>query len=201
MSDPTEPKAGVDPEEDVLEDVVRDCERSTHYTPKLRLRLTEARSNIARLRARAEMAEAIVERVAAIFRLIPKTPGDFSGLPAIVGKFAKGLETIAKQVDAAEAKVTVLEARLAEQNHVHYEAVRRCNDVATVLAAERRQAEEQAELERARADRAEARLANVVFEIDQCVELCGCEPGGFCESFGCGTLRKIRAVALPRRES
>jgi len=62
---------------------------------------------------------------------------------------------------AAQSRVIALETRLADLTRLHAEAIRGCNDGTVILAAERRQADEQAELERARADRAEARLAEV----------------------------------------
>lgn len=49
---------------------------------------------------------------------------------------------------------------------------------------------------RAAAD-AEERLRAVVALIDEKVANCGCAPGEFCESFGCSTLREIRAAAAP----
>lgn len=95
----------------------------------------------------------------------------------------------------ADKRIAQLETRFDDQVRLHAEAIRGCHDNATFLAAERRQAEEQAELERARADLAESRLAAVVAQVDECIDACGCMTGTFCESFGCGTLRRLRGVA------
>lgn len=95
----------------------------------------------------------------------------------------------------ADKKIAQLEARFDDQVRLHAEAIRGCHDNATFLAAERRQAEEQVDLERARADLAESRLAAVVAQVDECIDACGCMTGTFCESFGCGTLRRLRGVA------
>ena len=75
------------------------------------------------------------------------------------------------QLDSMTATVKALNVRLAEQNRIHVEAIRGCRDGAVILAAERRQAEEQAELERVRADRAEARLAEVAPVMEAAVKL------------------------------
>lgn len=80
---------------------------------------------------------------------------------------------------ARQAKASA-EWRSAE-NNLAKEHVAAASANLTILAAEKRQAEE--------------RLAAVVESIDASVLECGCQPGAFCESYGCGTLLRLKKIA------
>lgn len=95
------------------------------------------------------------------YEYLDKALEAFKALEAVIELREGALGAMTQGADALAVQVRLLNDRLAEQNRIHAEAIRGCNDGAVILAAERRQAEQQAELEKARADRAEAKLAAI----------------------------------------